>query len=99
MVLSLTVFAIMSVLAQRAQAEISASREFDAGATVIARIILAHRALARWPQVASGAFALPPVLENLAAVVGHIDVVLHFVMIEQLLFAGSAVPTGIRQTS
>lgn len=88
----------MSVLAQRAQTKIPASREFNAGAAVIARIILANGALARRSQIAGGAFALPPVLENLGAVIGHVYVVLHFVMIEQLLLAGSAVPTGIRQT-
>jgi len=53
------VLAIVAVLAQRTQAEVTAARKLYAGSTVLARVVLAHGYLAGGAHVAGGALALP----------------------------------------
>lgn len=55
----LTVLAVMSVLAQRAETEVAAARKLDTSATVLTGIVLADRYLTGWPHIAGGAFAFP----------------------------------------
>lgn len=87
----------MSVLPERTQAEITASRKLHTGSAVIARIVFANRFLAGGSQIACRTFAFPAILENLRAIVSFADIVLHVMLSEQLLLASSAIPTGIRQ--
>lgn len=96
----LTMFAIMSMLSKWTQTEITAAWKFHTGATKIARIIFAYRHLTRCSEIAGGTFALPTVLKLVGRdVVCSIYVVLVILIFEKFLFASSAIPTRIRQTS
>lgn len=57
--MTLTVLAVMAVLAQRTEAEVAAARKLDTGATILTGIVLAHGYLTGRPHVAGGAFAFP----------------------------------------
>jgi hypothetical protein len=83
---TLTVLAIMSVLAKRTKTKISAAWELNASAAVMTWIVIADRALARSSHVAGRAFALPAIHEHVIAIIHVVDVVLHIMMLEELLF-------------
>lgn len=62
--LRLTMLAIMSVLSERTQTKVTAARKLYTRSTIVARVVLAHRHLARRSEIARGAFALPAVLKS-----------------------------------